>query len=235
MRKVYRVLTVIGAALVLLAIGTVMLAGPPGPPPGPPQPPKPEPPPKITPQQIIDGVSRLLPHSKTYRPGDPGFEELGGLVPTGRITSASRSLDDGSLFLAFRREGVLLFVASLSLDDGWFLLGRHAGDTRLGAIELTREYKLGSGLLKKGYYHIAAFYDPKNELDAKIDPKNERDFYLVLVGDLNGDGQIDMRDIHAFMGLPHRELARVMGMVDPVLQIEFAQAVLLNLIAALLQ
>lgn len=230
MRKFYRVVAVIGAALGLLAIGMVMLAGPPGPPPGPPQPPKPEPTPKITPAQIIDGVNQLLPHVSINIPPPP---ELLIPVRNGLPLGGARSHDDGAILLAFSREGVRL-SACRSLDDGP-ILGRHAGGTRLGAIELLREYKLGSNMLKQGYYHVAALYDPNNEIDAKIDPKNERDFHLVLVGDLDGDGQIDMRDIHAFMGLPHRELARVMGMVDPQLQIEFAQAVLLNLIAALLQ
>ncbi len=237
MRKFTRVLTVVGAALLmgLLAVGTVTVAGPlPGPPGPPGPPPKPEPPPRITPGQIIDGVSQILPHSKTYRPGDPGFDELviAGKTPVNGIPGigASRSLDDGTLNLtAFPRDGVRLFAAR-SLDDGpiW---GRHAGGTRLGAIELARDYKLGSGPLKQGYYHIAAIYDPNNELDAKVDPKNETDFYLVLVADLDNDGEIEL---WAFIGLPHGELARVIGMVDPVLQIEFAQAVLLNLVAALL-
>lgn len=224
------VVAVVGAALLvgLLAVGTVTVAGPPGPPP---KPPKPEPTPRITPAQIVDGVNRLLPHSKTYRPGDPGFDELAGNTPPNRIPSvgAARSLEDGSYLLAFAREGVRLFAAR-SLDDGPFI-GR-AGGTRLGAIELARDYELGSGPLKQGYYHIAAIYDPKNELDAGIDPKNETDFYLVLVADLDNDGEIE---IWAFIGLPHRELARVMGMVDPQLQLEFAQGVLLNLVAALLQ
>lgn len=114
-------------------------------------------------------------------------------------------------------------------------MGQQADGTRLGTIELMREYKLGSNPLKQGYYHIVAFYAPKNELDAPVDPKNERDFHLVLVSDLNGNGQIEIEDIHAFMGLPHRELTRVIGMIDPALQVKFAQAVLLNLIAALLQ
>ncbi|MFN4218940.1 MAG: hypothetical protein ACK4HB_06655 [Candidatus Bipolaricaulia bacterium] len=228
MRKVYTV-AVVGAALGLLALGTVTLAGPPAPPPGPP--PKPEPPPKITPQQIIDGVNQLIPHVAIFVPPPP---ELLGPIRNGIPSiGAARSLDDGDILLAFSRDGVRL-SAWRSYDDGT-IFARQAGGTRLGAIELMREYKLGNGSLKQGYYHVAAIYDPKNEIDAKIDPQNERDFHLVLVGDLNGDGQIDERDIHAFMGLPHRELAHVISMIDPMLQIEFAQAVLLNLIAALLQ
>ncbi|MCS6902908.1 MAG: hypothetical protein NZO41_01350 [Candidatus Bipolaricaulota bacterium] len=224
-----RVLTVIGAALGLLALGTVMVAqpGPPGPPP------KPEPPPTITPQQIIDGVNQIIPHVSIIVPPPEllASRRLNGIPNIG----AARSYDDGVIeFLAFRREGVRLYGAR-SLDDGT-VLGREAGGTRLGAIELTKEYKLGSGPLKKGYYHIAALYDPKNEIDATLDPKNERDFHLVLVAEnADADGQIDMADIHVFLGLPHRELARVMGMVDPVLQVEFAQVVLLHLIVALLQ
>ncbi len=227
MRKINKAVAVVGAALILglLAIGTVMLAGPPEPPP------PPEPLPKITPAQIVDGVNQLLPHVSIIPPPPP--PEL--LAPINGIPSigAARSLEDGDIFWAFPREGVQLFAAR-SYDDGP-ILGRQAGGTRLGAIELMREYQLGSGPLKQGYYHVAAIYDPNNEIDAKIDPKNERDFHLVLAGDLNGDGQIDMRDIHAFMGLPHRELARVMSMIDPALQVEFAQTVLLNLVAALLQ
>lgn len=224
------VVAVVGAALILglLAVGTVTVAGPPGPPP---KPPKPEPTPRITPAQIVDGVNRLIPHSKTHRPGDPGFDEL-ALTPRNRLPmiEAARSIDDGGFPLTFAREGVRLFAAR-SLDDGpiW---GSRAGGTRLGAIELARDYQLGSGPLKQGYYHIAAIYDPKNELDAKTDPRNEIDFYLVLVADLDNDGEIEF---WAFIGLPHRELARVMEMVDPQLRIEFAQGVLLNLVAALLQ
>lgn len=215
-----KVVAVVGAALILglLALGTDLLAqpGPPGPPP------KLEPPPQITPQQIIDGVNQIIPHTKTYRPGDPGFDEL-ALTPKNRIPipiGAARSLDDGYIPLAFAREGVRLYAAR-SLDDGT-ILGRQAGGTRLGAIELTREYKLGSGLLKQGYYHIAAIYDPNDKPE----------FYLFLAGDLNNDGEIEF---WAFIGLPHRELAHVIGMVDPALQVEFAQGVLLNLIAALLK
>lgn len=227
MRKFFT--AVVGAALIvgLLALGTVTVAGQPGPP-GPP--PKPEPPPQITPQQIIDGVNQLIPHVSIIPPPPPIvlLPRLNG-IPLG----LSGILDDGSIDLTFPREGVRLFAAR-SLDDG-VILGQQADGTRLGAIELMREYKLGSNLLKQGYYHIVVFYDPKNELDAPVDPKNERDFHLVLVSDLNGNGQIEIEDIHAFMGLPHRELAHVIGMIDPALQVKFAQAVLLNLIAALLQ
>ncbi len=232
MRRIDKAVAVVGAALLvgLLAVGTVTVAGPPGPP-GPP--PKPEPPPRITPGQIIDGVNQLLPHTKTYRPGDPGFDELviAARVPVNRIPAvgASRSLDDGSFWLlAFPREGVRL-LAARSLDDGP-ILGRQAGGTRLGAIELARDYKLGSGPLKQGYYHIAAIYDPNNELDATVDPKNEIDFYLVLVGDLDSDGEIEL---WAFIGLPHKKLASVMTTITE-LQVEFGLAVLLNLVAALL-
>lgn len=229
MRRINRVVAVVGAALILglLAVGTVTVAGPPGPP-GPP--PKPEPPPRITPEQIIDGVNRLLPLAKT---------------PTNRIPSltAARALDDGSYLWAYKADkpATLVFprevrlFAARSLDDGP-LFGRRAGATPLGAIELGRDYKLGGKLpwepaIAKGRYGIAAVYDKENKIDAEEDPKNEIDFWLVLVGK-KADGDID---IVALIGLPQRELARVMEMVDPQLRIEFAQGVLLNLVAALLQ
>lgn len=80
----------------MAGIGTVTVAGPPRPEP-------PGPPPRITPGQIIDGVNQLIPHSKTYRPGDPGFDELVGKTPTNRIPAvgAARSLDDGPSILLF--------------------------------------------------------------------------------------------------------------------------------------
>jgi len=226
------VIAVVGAALILglLAIGTVTMAGPPpGPPPGPP---KPEPPPEITPGQIVDGVNQLMPMVKG--------------TPKNRLPSvdAARSYDDGSYLLAYKadRPAMLAFprevrlFAARSLDDA-LLFGRRAGVTPLGAIELGRDYKLGVKLppemITKGRYGIAAIYDKENKIDAEEDPKNEIDFWLILVGeDKDGDS---LMEIAGFIGLPHKELARVMGRVDVRVQIEFAVAVLLNLVAALLQ
>lgn len=226
------VVAVVGAALLvgLLAVGTVTVAGPPGPPP---KPPKPEPTPRLTPDQIIDGVNRLLPLALTPKNRLP-------------LIDAARSIDDGSFLISCKADKPAMLVfprevrlfAARSIDDG-LLFGRRAGATPLGAIELGRDYKLGVKTppemitIAKGRYGIAAVYDKENKIDAEEDPKNEIDFWLVLVGeDADGDGLVE---IVAFIGLPHRELARVMGMVDPQLQIEFAQGVSLNLVAALLQ
>ncbi len=228
MRKLTKVVAVVGAALLvgLLTIGTVTVAGPPPGPPGPPElPPKPEPPPPITVDQIIQGVNQLIPSVK-FIPPPPELQivklppEMLDKTPTNRIPMKS----------AFPKEGVRLY-GSRSLDDGTFL-DRQAGVTGLGAIELEREYKLGSALLTKGLYGIAAIYDPENKLDRAIDPENKIDFYLALYHDMDGDGKMN----HAgLIGLPRRELERVMLSQPGQNMVKYGQLVLLNLVAALLQ
>lgn len=225
-----KLLTVVGAALLagLLALGMVTVAGPPVPPGPPGPPPKPEPPPQITPDQIIDGVNQLIPHVSIVPLPPELIDRVGPKLPPELATTPKNRLP-GTVAVP---PGVRLFAAR-SLDDGVFL-GK-GGGTVLGAIELDRDYKLGSEPLKKGFYPMAALSDPENELDKATDPQNKIDFYLVIVRSTDlGGGQVKL-EIAGLIGLPQKELARVMGMVDPVLQIEFAQAVLLNLTAALLQ
>ncbi|MBI1742121.1 hypothetical protein HYR54_03535 [Candidatus Acetothermia bacterium] len=196
--------------------------------------------------QVLEAVNQLLPTVKVYRPEDPDFPGIQRQSPQLLQEAISQtSTRDfkmlGVTAVVVPRNGVQFIrytydrLLEVALN---VLLGRHEAAAALGAININLDsYKLGSSPLLRRCYGLVAVYDSENMLDAAFDNGNEVDFYLVLLSPARiefGCGlRTDMQPV-AFLGLG--KLARARGNIwvafsqAPMTQVEFATAVLLNLV-----
>jgi hypothetical protein len=210
----------------------------------------------VTSGQVLETVNDLLPSAKVFRPGDPAFAQLDAVYMKGMLqTFPSFAAITQQLLvthltaksnLASPRDGVQIFVPlvtptynpdACTPQDlglcGLVLLNLYDGATPVGTTKLTQDYKLGSQLLPKGEYAIAAIYDSQNK-DHAIDPNEKTDFYLILWKILPG-GDASKVETVAFIGLAKEQSLPILLAVGLAAGPDALISVLLNLVAALLQ